>query len=277
MTFEAYILIGPSRLPDSLIAKHQGKTVEENPRLTVSFSDLNVEASTFLSVSKERVLNLRLGSVVESPVDCMASTIDDLEISKFLATIADIDEPQFSGFLSSGIDRLFAQATHIAFLMYEETMLSAMPGLVEINAVDTVNKIIDDYLTDNMLNQRTTATRTCPAPSLSFGSGVYVNFSSSELWNQVEDFALKPLGGQDPQTVNELIEDMSPGGEWKDPLGLVKVEAGTGEAILGVITVEISNSSLRNLNTIYGLELLASKPYRYGEVLAEQYYSGGDI
>ena len=94
---------------------------------------------------------------------------------------------------------------------------------------------------------------------------MYVNFSSSELWNHVEDFALKPLGGQDPQTVNELIEDMSPGGEWKDPLGLVKVEAGTGEAILGVITVEISNSSLRNLNTIYGLELLASKPYRYGE------------
>ena len=129
MTFEAYILIGPSRLPDSLIAKHQGKTVEENPLLTVSFSDLNVEAATFLSVSKESVLNLRLGSVVESPVDCMASTIDDLEISKFLATIADIDEPQFSGFLSSGIDRLFAQATHIAFLMYEETMLSAMPAL----------------------------------------------------------------------------------------------------------------------------------------------------
>ena len=37
--------------------------------------------------------------------------------------------------------------------MYEETMLSAMPGLVEINAVDKVNKIIDDYLTDNMLNK----------------------------------------------------------------------------------------------------------------------------
>ena len=49
---EAYILIGPSRLPDWLIAKHQGETVEENPLLTVSFSDLNVEAATFLSVSR---------------------------------------------------------------------------------------------------------------------------------------------------------------------------------------------------------------------------------
>ena len=148
LKLEAYVYIGPSRLKDSLIAQHQGKTVEENPQLAVSFSNLNVDASTFLSVSRDRVLHLRLGSVVASPVECLGSTIDDLEISKFLATIADVDEPQFSGFLSSGIDRLFSQATHIAFLMYEETMLAAMKlGAVVIPATTLLStEDLDDRL-----------------------------------------------------------------------------------------------------------------------------------
>jgi hypothetical protein len=265
LKLEAYVSIGPSRLKDSLVAQHQGNTVEENPQLTVSFSNLDVDAATFLSVSRDRVLHLRLGSVIDNPVECVASTVDDLEISKFLATIADVDEPQFSGFLSSGIDRLFSQATHIAFLMYEETMLAAMPGMVESSAVDAVNTMVREYLTDNSLDQRSASHRTCPAPRWKHGSQVYVNFSNSTLWRQIEDFALEPLSGQDPQTVNEMVAGLSPDGAWKDPLGLVKVEAGTGEAMLGVITVKISNSSLANLDTIYGLEVLAAEPYRYGE------------
>ena len=265
MTLESHIYIGPSRLEDSLIAQHQGNVVEETPKITVSFSNLNVDASTFVAVSKDLVLSLKLGSLYEAPIDCVASTVDDLEITKFLATIADIEEPQFSGFLSRGIDRLFSQATHIAFTIYEATMLSAMPGLVETNAVDTVNTLIKEYLGENKINQKVASRRTCPAPSLPFDSGVFVNFSSSNLWQQMEDFALEPLQGEDPKTVNTMIGNMSPGGKWSDPLGLVKVEAGTGEAMLGVVTIQIQNSSLSNLDTIYGLELLSSDPYRFGE------------
>ena len=51
--------IAPSTASDSLIHQHQGHTVNENPQISISLSDLHFDAATYVGVSKEETLSIR--------------------------------------------------------------------------------------------------------------------------------------------------------------------------------------------------------------------------
>ena len=51
--------IGPSTAEDSLIHQHQGHTVYESPQISISLSDLNFDAATYLGISKAKALSMR--------------------------------------------------------------------------------------------------------------------------------------------------------------------------------------------------------------------------
>ena len=248
--------IGPSTAPDSLIQQHQGVTVSEKPSLSIAIEDLKFDAATYLAVSSEEILSLKLGAMVQTPIECFSSTIDELVATRFLATVSDVFEPLLSGFLSVGIDRLFSQALHTVYLKYEQRMTAALPGFLTTTGSNMLNTLVSEFLQSN--NQR--YTRTCPDPVIQYNDKVYVNFQTNEFWNTFRSIALKPLLGDDGKYLNDLIVNATDSGSIHNILGdnMTKTSIDTGANMLGLLSVSAGNIGVHHLNTVHSIELLTS-------------------
>ena len=127
-------------------------------------------------------MSIKLGSIGQTPLECFASAVDEMEIRKFLATILDIEEPALSGFLSAGIDQLFSQALHVVYLKYENRMKLALPKYLTTTASDLINNLIIDFLKSHDQLYK----KTCPNPAIQYHARQYINFRTNDLWNQFQ-------------------------------------------------------------------------------------------
>ena len=255
--------IAPSTASDSLIHQHQGHTVNENPQISISLSDLHFDAATYVGVSKEETLSMKLGSIEQAPLECIASAVDELEIRKFLTTIRDIEEPLMSGFLSVGIDRLFSQAMHLVYLKYETRMKQAMPNYLTSTGSDLLNTELLAFLKSH--DQR--YEKTCPDPSTPYNAGHYLDFRANEIWTQFQSAVLGPFLENNASSLNNLINSSTDAGSIHNVLGdnLTKktnVDSGTG--VLGNLQISAGNIGVHNLNTIHDVELLTATSKHHG-------------
>ncbi len=259
------LTIGPSTAPGSMIDEHNGNTVRENPQLSLSISDLYLDAATFVGVSKEKALSVKVGSIQQAALPCLSSTFHEMEVRKFISTIRDIEEPLFSGFISVGIDRLFSQALHLVYLKFEDRMKLAMPNYLTTAGSEMMNELIDDYVASH--NQ--THEKTCPAPALPYKSGEYINFRTNDLWNQFQSAALGPFVENNASMLNKLISDMTDAGSVHNLLGenlteKNKTRVQTGSGFLGDLELQAGNIGIHGLNTIHGIEMLTAKSQHHG-------------
>ena len=257
--------IGPSTASDSLIYRHQGHIVEEYPQASISISDLNIDASTFVGVSKDKALSIRIGSIEQAPLPCFSSAFHGMELQDFMATIRDIEEPVLSGFLSSGVDRLFSQALHLVYLKYEDRMKLAMPNFLTTTGRNMTNSLISNYITSHDQTSKTT----CPDPQIAYNSGLFVNFRTNKLWNQFQSAALGPFIENNASMLNKLVHDMTDSGSIHDLLGdnytsKNRTNVETGEGFLGTVEFAAGNVGVHGLNTIHGIELLTATSRHHG-------------
>eukprot|EP00943_MAST-04B_sp_MAST-4B-sp1_P007716 g7716.t1 len=254
--------IGPSTAEDSLIHQHQGHTVYESPQISISLSDLNFDAATYLGISKAKALSMKLGSIGQAPLECLASAVDEMEIRKFLATILDIEEPALSGFLSAGIDKLFSQALHVVYLKYENRMKLALPKYLTTTGSDIINNLIVDFLKSHDQRYK----KTCPNPAIHYHAGQYINFRTNYLWNQFQSTVLGPFLENNASSLISLLNSSTSGGSLHNILGdnLTKSEVDTGSNMLGNLKVFAGNIGVQGLTSMHNVELLTANSQHYG-------------
>ena len=260
------LVIGPSTAPDSLIHQHVGHTVRETASVVLSITDLNFNAATFAGVSKSKILSLKLGSIQQQPLNCISSAVDELEVQKFITTVADISEPLISGFLSKGIDRVFSQAFHLVFLQYEERMKTVLPNFLTTTGSDLLNAFITDFLVQH--TQR--YSKTCPAPSIDYDSQEYLDFRNNEFWSQFQNNVLVPFLENDAASLNSLINAATDEGSIHNVLNQnqSKRAIDSGNGFLGDLTVSAGNVGVHGMNTIHDVELLTTRSQHHGSKFA---------
>jgi hypothetical protein len=86
---------------------------------------------------------------MENIPSCLLSAVDDAELTALSVTVGDMTSPTLSGFLDSGLDELISTFGDALFAMYEQSLVQAMPNLIEMTVRDMVNDFIDDALNEN--------------------------------------------------------------------------------------------------------------------------------
>ena len=85
--------ISPSTAEDSLIYSHQGHSIEESAEVSLSISDLNFDAATYLGVPAAMILSLRLGSIQQAPLECISSAVHEMEVKSFWQRFVTLRNP----------------------------------------------------------------------------------------------------------------------------------------------------------------------------------------
>ena len=91
-------------------------------------------------------------------MDCLTSTIHELELTSMTMEASDVLTPSISGLVSPGIDRVLSSAMDAAFLMYEPHMLKASPSYFQQEIRPLLNeKLLGGHFLENDDGNR----RTC--------------------------------------------------------------------------------------------------------------------
>jgi hypothetical protein len=128
------VSIKPSTNEDSVIA-NPDTSLEISESIQVKFGVDKLEAAVALlmAVDQDRLKALELGGLLRSEnlLSCFASVVQELQLAGFSVSIENIRDPVLDGFVSPGIDRVISEAIEAVFLMYEPTVLGAMPAIFQ--------------------------------------------------------------------------------------------------------------------------------------------------
>ena len=143
----------PSTKPDSIINGSDGKNVVEKIKISLGVDQVDTAISILLAIDQQALGSLKLGPMLNTSnlLTCLVSALHNVELSEMSVSIGDIREPSLDGFVSPGIDRVVSQSVKAMFLMYEPTLLSAIPGAFQTKLRDIIN--------EELLNK---STATCP-------------------------------------------------------------------------------------------------------------------
>jgi len=166
------IVIKPSTLSDSLIVDPtSSNVVEERVKIKFGIDNVRASASLTLAIDKDKLGALRLGSLLNTQMvqPCFLSTLFALEVGGLSVEVDDIQPPILEGFVSQGIDRVVSSSVDAAFLVYERTLLQAMPGLFHVTVRDFINRMVaTQYLPE--------LDRECPWTNTSASANGFIDF-----------------------------------------------------------------------------------------------------
>jgi len=260
--------IGPSTAKDSIIAGHSNKRAVEDVILRTGLQNLAADAATIIGIKSNDFRHMQIGSLLAAPIPCIISTIHALNFTSLHLNVGDIVPPTISGFISPGLERLFAGASNAAFLMYEAPFLNIMPnfGQSQRNNLNVGLR--------NMM-QSTQAPGACPiqddprsVPAQYFNfqnSSIFDTITNAMTSNLVVDSEMPsatPIPSSEsglrvnrdivgPLTLNQSGE----AGVLVARGDLFATEQDTGLAI-GKIKLRVSDLRVAGLNTINNLTLL---------------------
>ena len=145
---ELTISIKGSTKEDSIFASPSSGGTEEKIKIKFGIQNVCVLLSILLAVDEEKLGALRLGSLLHSEkiLDCLLSTVYQMQVSGLSLEAGDIQPPIMEGFVARGIDRIVSDFMDAAFLIYESAMLDAAPGLFNTVARKFLNGILDEYI-----------------------------------------------------------------------------------------------------------------------------------
>lgn len=143
------IEIKPSTIDDSLIQRPGAEKVVEKTQVKFGVDDIDAVVSILLAVDQKKLGRINLGSLLDldNLLPCILSGLDDVQVSEITASVGNIRDPVLDGFVSPGIDRVVSQTVEAMFLMYESTMLKAVPNFFQKQMRDIVNNdVIKNYV-----------------------------------------------------------------------------------------------------------------------------------
>jgi hypothetical protein len=151
LSFEANIeiVIKPSTLPNSVIVNPESNPkVVERGKINFGIDNLDAVASFLMAVDEDKLEALTFGSLLEKEniLNCLLSTVFQMELSTLAVEAIDIQPPTLNGFVSRGIDRVVSEAVDTTFLMYERLMLKSAPAFFQTNIRDLLNEGFREFL-----------------------------------------------------------------------------------------------------------------------------------
>jgi hypothetical protein len=151
---DAYIIIYPSTLPNSVIVNPKNiPRVVERAKINFGIDKLDAVASFLMAVDEDKLEALKFGSLLEKEniLNCLLSTVFQMELSTFVVEAIDIQPPTLNGFVSRGMDRVVSEAVDTAFLMYERLMLQSAPAFFQTNIRDLLNERFREFLANGFI------------------------------------------------------------------------------------------------------------------------------
>jgi hypothetical protein len=158
------IEIQPSTLNSSFLVDPNATHLTETLTLNFQVDNVNVDLALLLAIDQDKLLSTELGSLLWSKnlLPCMLSTLYEVQVTGLNINVSSIENPSIAGFNSVGLDQLFSSMIGIFFVMYEPTILTAMPNIFQLKVRDLINnQLFGGYLA----NQDST----CPAPNVTDG------------------------------------------------------------------------------------------------------------
>jgi hypothetical protein len=143
------IEIKPSSLPDSILIDPDPVNIVEVIKISFGVDELDVVIAVMAAIDQEKLGNLHLGSLLHTANiwPCFASVLRDFEITGLDVSFTNIREPVLEGFISPGVDRIVSSAVEAAFLMYEPTLIRAMPSIFQRFVREILNtEVVDSVL-----------------------------------------------------------------------------------------------------------------------------------
>jgi hypothetical protein len=115
-----------------------------------------------------RLGEIQLGSVFQSDqiLPCFSQTIDSTEVTQLIANVQGISTPSVTGFISSGLDEVIANATDAAFQTLQPWVLTLIPGFFQETVRLSVNNRLQDFISTET---------NCAKPSLE-GQQEFIDF-----------------------------------------------------------------------------------------------------
>jgi len=140
----------PSSADDAVIISNNDQVVE-SVTIKTGIKGLKLNAGLLLVLELDKIDDVELGSILytERIVGCILSVVNRMEFSTLSLVVDDIVEPTMSGFLSPGIDRVVNTIVDAAFVMFEPSVLRALPGVFDTMLKEMLNTMITDFRNEN--------------------------------------------------------------------------------------------------------------------------------
>ncbi len=140
------ITIKPSTKDNSLIEEGSEPEIHEEMTITAGISDIDVDFHFLLAVNKDKIGDLRLGSItnITNILPCALDTLYQVQVSGFAVDAYQIDTPTLSGFLSPGIDRVVSDSSNAVFKMYQASLTKALPNIFQMSLRKLVNDVVSE-------------------------------------------------------------------------------------------------------------------------------------
>ncbi len=148
------LVMKPSTKSDSLIAVGTDAEVRETITVSLDINDVDIDFYYLLAIEENELGSLQLGSLLHTSglLPCILPSLFANEVTGLSAIIRSMDAPVLEGFISPGIDSIVSKAADAVYIMYESTLLKAMPNFFELTVRNITNGAIStliDYFDDN--------------------------------------------------------------------------------------------------------------------------------
>ena len=149
MEMDVVVDIKPSTLPDSILVNPNKVNIVEAVKISFGVDDLDIVIALLVAIDQDKLGSMHLGSLLDSEniFSCFASVLHEVEVSGLSVSASNIREPSLDGFISPGVDRIVSSAVEAAFLMFEPTLIRAIPSIFQRFVRDILNtEVIDSVL-----------------------------------------------------------------------------------------------------------------------------------
>ena len=194
------LVMKPSTTSDSLIVVGTEAEVRETISLAMGINAIDVDFHFLLGVDEKELGSVQLSSVLNTAyiLPCVLKSFFASEVTGFAASVGDIETPTLSGFISPGIDSLVSKAADAVFLMYEPTLMKAIPNFFEL----TVRNVTNQFLLSIVENNQTDSS--CISWGESSSQDQYVHFG--DMFLSREDAA--SMGGSGNAPYGTILTDV---------------------------------------------------------------------
>ena len=123
-----------------------GLRVDEEFNIALGLEGLQLRLAMALAIRNEDFTAMKLGQVWKQPKECISSLFFATELTQVYASVDNVVEPKLTGFVGHGVDTILTSAAHAAFVLYEKSLVSIVPNLLDTKLRSLVNNMWWDFL-----------------------------------------------------------------------------------------------------------------------------------
>ena len=134
----------------------------------MGIQNLDVSLSMLLARDEIKLSAVELGSLLvsQNAMPCFPSIMHQFNVTRLNATVASIDDPVLSGFITLGLNQIVSSLVEVSFITFKPSILKTLPNFFQIKGHNLINDQVIQFFTTKNGN-------TCPAPKI---TDEYIDF-----------------------------------------------------------------------------------------------------